>query len=97
MLLEIENQLHKKIHEALGQSAVVLRLAESLDESGRVAEQSMIIVSFTSDNTSNPNKEHLYYSSHRKITYTLHTCPETGTTRRAFVLFTYTGCIRQML
>lgn len=56
MLLEIENQLHKKVHEALGQSAVVLRLAESLDESGRVAEQAMIIVSFTSSSTTNTNK-----------------------------------------
>lgn len=56
MLLEIENQLHKKVHETLGQSAVVLRLAEQLDQSGRVAEQAMIIVSFTSGSTSNPNK-----------------------------------------
>ena len=54
MLLEIENQLHKRIHSTLGQSAVVLRLAEELDSSGRVAEQAMIIVSFTSSRTTNP-------------------------------------------
>lgn len=72
MLLEIENQLHKRVHETLGQSAVVLRLAESLDESGRVAEQSMIIVSFTSANTSNPNKgAYIPTVRNRKITYTL--------------------------
>ena len=56
MLLEVENQLHKRVHETLGQSAVVLRLAESLDESGRVAEQAMIIVSFTSSSTANTVK-----------------------------------------
>jgi hypothetical protein len=54
MLLEIENQLHKRVHSTLGQSAVVLRLAEELDSSGRVAEQAMIIVSFTSSRTTNP-------------------------------------------
>ena len=37
MLLEIENQLHKRVHQTLGQSAVVMRLAEEIDESGRVA------------------------------------------------------------
>lgn len=56
MLLEIENQLHKRVHSALGQSAVVLRLAEELDQSGRVAEQAMIIVSWTGASTENPNK-----------------------------------------
>lgn len=56
MLLEIENQLHKRVHSTLGQSAVVLRLAEELDDSGRVAEQTMIIVSWTSGSTSNPNE-----------------------------------------
>jgi hypothetical protein len=56
MLLEIENQLHRRVHEVLGQSAVVLRLAEELDESGRVAEQAMIIISYASENTNNPNK-----------------------------------------
>jgi hypothetical protein len=54
MLLEIENQLHRRVHSTLGQSAVVLRLAEELDSSGRVAEQAMIIVSFTSSRTTNP-------------------------------------------
>lgn len=56
MLLEIENQLHKRIHEVLGQSAVVIRLAEELDDSGRVAEQTMIIVSYSSENSVNTNK-----------------------------------------
>jgi hypothetical protein len=56
MLLEIENQLHRRVHSTLGQSAVVLRLAEELDESGRVSEQTMIIVSYASENTNNPNK-----------------------------------------
>lgn len=56
MLLEIENQLHKRVHGVLGQSAVVLRLAEELDESGRVAEQTMIIISYSNENTANPNK-----------------------------------------
>jgi hypothetical protein len=56
MLLEIENQLHKRVHSALGQSAVVLRLAEELDQSGRVAEQAMIVVSWTGGSTENPNK-----------------------------------------
>ena len=32
MLLEIENQLHKRVHQTLGQSAVVMRLAEELDK-----------------------------------------------------------------
>lgn len=53
MLLEIENQLHRKVHTAIGQSAVVLRLAEELDQSGRVAEQAMIIVSYVSGNSTN--------------------------------------------
>ena len=72
MLLEIENQLYRKVHETLGQSAVVLRLAEELDQSGRVAEQAMIIVSFTSANTDNPNKG-AYIPTVRKrtLTYTL--------------------------
>jgi hypothetical protein len=56
MLLEIENQLHRRVHKTLGQSAVVLRLAEELDESGRVSEQTMIIVSYANENTNNPNK-----------------------------------------
>ena len=32
MLLEIENQLHKRVHGTLGQSAIVIRLAEELDD-----------------------------------------------------------------
>jgi hypothetical protein len=56
MLLEIENQLHRRVHKTLGQSAVVLRLAEELDESGRVAEQTMIIISYSGENTNNPHK-----------------------------------------
>lgn len=56
MLLEIENQLHKRVHQTLGQSAVVMRLAEELDKSGRVAEQTMIIISYASENTQNPGK-----------------------------------------
>ena len=56
MLLEIENQLHRRVHKVLGQSAVVLRLAEELDESGRVAEQTMIIISYSSESSMNPNK-----------------------------------------
>lgn len=72
MLLEIENQLHKRVHSALGQSAVVLRLAEELDQSGRVAEQAMIIVSFTSGGTNNPNKgAYIPTVRTRKLNYTL--------------------------
>lgn len=72
MLLEIENQIHKRVHETLGQSAVVLRLAESLDQSGRVAEQAMIIVSFTSANTTNPNKgAYIPTVRTRKLNYTI--------------------------
>ena len=53
MLLEIENQLYSRVHSAIGQSAVVLRLAEELDQSGRVAEQTMIIVSYVSGSSTN--------------------------------------------
>jgi hypothetical protein len=56
MLLEIENQLHRRVHKALGQSAIVLRLAEELDESGRVSEQTMIIVSYANEGSNNSNK-----------------------------------------
>ena len=56
MLLEIENQLHRRVHEVLGQSAVVLRLAEELDESGRVAEQAMIVISYSTESSNNSNK-----------------------------------------
>jgi hypothetical protein len=72
MLLEIENQLHRRVHSALGQSAVVLRLAEELDQSGRVAEQAMIIVSFTSASTNNPNKgAYIPTVRSRKMNFTL--------------------------
>lgn len=72
MLLEIENQLHKRVHETLGQSAVVLRLAEELDQSGRVAEQAMIIVSFTSASTNNPNRgAYIPTVRARSLNYTL--------------------------
>jgi len=72
MLLEIENQLHRRVHSALGQSAVVLRLAEELDQSGRVAEQAMIIVSFTSGSTNNPNRgAYIPTVRTRKLNYTL--------------------------
>jgi hypothetical protein len=56
MLLEIENQLHRRVHNTIGQSAVVLRLAEEIDKSGRVAEQTMIIISYSGENTNNPHK-----------------------------------------
>lgn len=72
MLLEIENQLHKRVHTTLGQSAVVLRLAEELDDSGRVAEQTMIIVSWTSGRTNNPNEgAGIPTVRRRSLTYTL--------------------------
>lgn len=72
MLLEIENRLHKRVHATLGQSAVVLRLAEELDESGRVAEQTMIIVSWTNGSTDNPNKgAGIPTVRRRSLTYTL--------------------------
>lgn len=56
MLLEIENQLHRRVHNTIGQSSVVLRLAEELDKSGQVAEQTMVIISYSGENTNNPNK-----------------------------------------
>lgn len=72
MLLEIENQLHKRVHGTLGQSAVVIRLAEELDDSGRVAEQAMIIVSFSSSTTNNPNKgAYIPTVRNRKLSYTI--------------------------
>jgi len=72
MLLEIENQLHRRVHSALGQSAVVLRLAEELDQSGRVAEQAMIVVAFTNGSTSNPLKgAYIPTVRTRSLTYTL--------------------------
>jgi hypothetical protein len=54
MLLELENQITKRIHERVGQSAVVMRLAEELDESGN--EQVMIVVAYSSDSSRNPNE-----------------------------------------
>ena len=72
MLLEIENQLHKRVHGTLGQSAVVIRLAEELDDSGRVAEQAMIIVSFSSGSTNNPHKgAYIPTVRNRKLSYTI--------------------------
>lgn len=72
MLLEIENQLHRRVHGTLGQSAVVIRLAEEIDDSGRVAEQAMIIVSFASGNTSNPHKgAYIPTVRTRKLNYTI--------------------------
>lgn len=72
MLLEIENQLHRRVHGTLGQSAVVIRLAEEIDESGRVAEQAMIIISFSSSSTNNPNKgAYIPTIRNRKLTYTI--------------------------
>jgi hypothetical protein len=72
MLLEIENQLHRRVHNALGQSAVVIRLAEEIDESGRVAEQAMIIVSWAAGSTTNPNKgAYIPTVRNRKLNYTI--------------------------
>lgn len=56
MILEIENQISKRIHSTLGQSASVIRLAESLDKSGRVSENTMIIVSWAGAGNNNPHK-----------------------------------------
>lgn len=56
MLLEIENELYKRIHEAVGQSAVVHRLAESIEDSGSVIENTNVVVSFAGSSTNNPNK-----------------------------------------
>lgn len=73
MLLEIENQLHYRVHSTIGQSAVVLRLAEELDQSGRVAEQAMIIVSFVSGTTTNEMGGGAYMPTirTRKMTYSV--------------------------
>ena len=73
MLLEIENQLHRRVHTTLGQSAVVLRLAEELDQSGRVAEQAMVIISFVSSNTANEMGGGAYIPTvrSRKMTYSV--------------------------
>ena len=73
MLLEIENQLHSRIHSTIGQSAVVLRLAEELDKSGRVAEQAMIIVSYVSGTSTNEMGGGAYIPTvrTRKMTYSV--------------------------
>ena len=73
MLLEIENQLHRRVHTTLGQSAVVLKLAEELDQSGRVAEQAMVIISFVSANTANEMGGGAYIPTvrSRKMTYSV--------------------------
>ena len=73
MLLEIENQLYTRVHSAIGQSAVVLRLAEELDQSGRVAEQTMVIVSFVSGTTTNESGGGAYIPTvrTRKMTYSV--------------------------
>lgn len=72
MLLEIENQLYKRIHESIGQSAVVMKLAEEIDKSGNVAEQTMVVVSFTSANTSNPYEgAYIPTVRNRKLNYTI--------------------------
>lgn len=73
MLLEIENQLHYRVHSAIGQSAVVLRLAEELDQSGRVAEQAMIIVSYVSGTSTNEMGGGAYMPTvrTRKMTYSI--------------------------
>lgn len=73
MLLEIENQLHSRIHSTIGQSAVVLRLAEELDQSGRVAEQAMIIVSYVSGTSTNEMGGGAYIPTvrTRKMTYSV--------------------------
>ena len=73
MLLEIENQLHSRVHSAIGQSAVVLRLAEELDQSGRVAEQAMIIVSYVSGSSTNEMGGGAYIPTirTRKMTYSV--------------------------
>jgi hypothetical protein len=72
MLLEIENQLYKRIHDSIGQSAVVLKLAEEIDKSGKVAEQTMVVVSFTSASTQNPH-EGVYVPTvrNRTLNYTV--------------------------
>lgn len=72
MLLEIENQLYRRVHSTIGQSAVVLRLAEEIDQSGRVAEQTAIIVSWTGSDTNNPNKAaYIPTVRNRKLNYSI--------------------------
>lgn len=73
MLLEIENQLYQRVHNTIGQSAVVTRLAEEVESSGKVAEQTMVIVSFTSGSTNNPNGGGAYIPTvrNRKLNYSI--------------------------
>lgn len=56
MLLELENAITQRIHEKVGQSAVVMRLVEDLENSGRTNEQAMIIVAYKNSSTRNPNE-----------------------------------------
>lgn len=70
MLLEVENELYKKIHESVGQSAVVHRLAESMEDSGAVIENTNIVVSFASSSTNNPHKgAYIPTVRNRQLTY----------------------------
>lgn len=72
MLLEIENKLYQKVHEAVGHSARVIRLAEELDRSGTVSEQTSIVVSFVSASTENPHEgAYIPTVRKRKLTYTV--------------------------
>lgn len=56
MLLELENAITQRIHDKVGQSAVVMRLVEDLEKSGRTTEQTMIIVAYKNSSTRNPNE-----------------------------------------
>lgn len=70
MILEIENELYKRVHSTLGQSAVVLRLAEDLDQSGRVAENTLIIISWVGGSNLNPHPgAYIPTTRNRTLTY----------------------------
>lgn len=56
MLLELENAITQRIHDKIGQSAVVMRLVEELENSGRTNEQTMVIVAYKNSSTRNPNE-----------------------------------------
>lgn len=72
MLLEIENALYKRVHDAIGASAVVMKLAEEIDKSGVVAEQTMAVVAFSSASTSNPHEgAYIPTVRSRSLTYTI--------------------------
>lgn len=72
MLLEIENALYKRVHDAIGASAVVMKLAEEIDKSGKVAEQTMAVVAFTSASNSNPHTgAYIPTVRTRSLTYTI--------------------------